>query len=271
MVCEAAYWDREGKELTTYGPGDFERLYSDKTKIVLFYQGGLSPLEFSALPALVKHLEESSPGCTLRLESITDAPGGAVVTLAIDAAGDHSPEGLRRLKAELEAAAAQVIDYQKRALAERETRLRLEGRVEELRVTVKEFILRPSHSYHSQGDITMGDEYNVGQAGAVGPNAYAENMSFQQIGGNIERSMDLAALAGELATLRQAMKREATEPEHDAAVGEVAKAEQAAKAQDSSKVAESLKAAGKWALDAATKVGTTLAAEALKESLGLKK
>jgi len=83
-------------------------------------------------------------------------------------------------------------------------------------------------------------------------------------------SRDLSELAGELATLRRAMKGEGTEPEHDAAVGEVAKAEQAAKAKDSSKVAESLKGAGKWALDVATKIGTTLASEALKESMGMK-
>lgn len=95
-------------------------------------------------------------------------------------------------------------------------------------------------------------------------------MAFNQIGGNIERAMDIPVLAGELATLRQVMKGEATEPEHDAAVGEVAKAEQVAKAKDSSKVAENLKGAGKWALDVATKIGTTLASEALKESMGLK-
>lgn len=109
------------------------------------------------------------------------------------------------------------------------------------------------------------------QARAVGSNAHAHDMTFQQIGGNIERSMDLSALAGELETLRLAMKSEATEPEHDAAVGEVAKAGQAAKAKDSSKIAESLKAAGKWALDIATKIGTSLASEAPKESLGIKK
>jgi uncharacterized protein YjbI with pentapeptide repeats len=271
VICESVYWDAEGKELTTYSPGEFQRLHSDKTKIVLFYKGGLSPLEFSALPALVKHLEESRPGYTLRLESINDAPGGAIVTLAVEDASDGSPEGLKQLKIELEAAAAQVIEYQRLALAERETRLRLEGGAEELRAIVKESILLPSLSVHNQGIITMGDKYNVGQAGAVGPQSHAHDMTFQQVGGNIESAMDLSELAAELATLRRAMKSEATEPEHDAAVGEVAKAEQAATAKDSSKVAESLKAAGEWALDVATKIGTSLASEALKESLGIKK
>jgi|GEM_PF-574415 len=270
VICESVYWDTEGKELTTYAPGEFQRLYSDKTRIVLFYKGGLSPLEFSALPALVKHLEESRPGCTLRLESITEASGGAVVTLAVEDASDNSPEGLTRLKAELEATAAQVIKYQKKALAERETRLRLEGVTEELRALVKESILRPSLSIHSQGDTKVGDEYNIGQAGAVGPQSHAHDMTFNQIGGNIEKAMDLSQLAGELATLREAMSREAKETGHYIALGEVAKAEEAAKAKDSSKVAQSLKAAGKWTFDVATKIGTSLASEALKESLGIK-
>jgi hypothetical protein len=95
-------------------------------------------------------------------------------------------------------------------------------------------------------------------------------MTFNQIGGNIERSMDLSALAGELVALRAAMTQEATETGHYIAIGEVAKAEEAAKAKDLSKVAQSLKAAGKWTLDVATKIGTSLATEALKESIGIK-
>jgi hypothetical protein len=38
---------------------------------------------------------------------------------------------------------------------------------------------------NNQGGF-MGDQYNVGQAGAVGPNAHAHNMVFNQIGSQIE-------------------------------------------------------------------------------------
>jgi uncharacterized protein YjbI with pentapeptide repeats len=270
IVCEAVYWEEEEKGLTTYAPGEFERRYSDRPKIVLFYQGGISPLEFSTLPALVKHLEKSRPGCTLRLESITDASDGAVVTLAVEETDDGSPEGLARLKPQLEVSAAQAIKYQRKALAERETRLRIEGEVKQLGVLVEKLILRPSLSFYSQGDTNVGDKYNIGQAGAAGPHAHAHDMTFNQIGGNIEKAMELSALAGELTTLREAMSREAAVAGHYIALGEVAKAEEAAKAKDSSKVAESLKGAGKWALDVATKIGTSLASEALKESMGMK-
>jgi len=39
---------------------------------------------------------------------------------------------------------------------------------------------------------------------------------------------------------------------------------------DPAKLAESLKSSGKWALDVATKIGVSLASEALKHSMGMK-
>ena len=41
-------------------------------------------------------------------------------------------------------------------------------------------------------------------------------------------------------------------------------------ARPTPKAAESLKVAGKWTLDVSTKTGTSLAAEALEESIGMK-
>ena len=58
-------------------------------------------------------------------------------------------------------------------------------------------------------------------------------MPFNQIGSQIENSMDLAALASELEVLRQALKKEATTEEHDSAVADVDKAKKAAEAKDS--------------------------------------
>ena len=120
----------------------------------------------------------------------------------------------------------------------------------------------------------MGDKYEIsGQAGAVGPNAHANDNTFnllQQIGSQIEKSMDLAALASELEVLRQTLKKEAVTEEHDLAVVDIGSAKKAAEAKDSGKLAESLKSAGNWAFDVATKIGVSLASEALKHSMGMK-
>ncbi len=116
------------------------------------------------------------------------------------------------------------------------------------------------------------DEFNVsGQAGAVGPNAHAHDMTFnQKIGTQLENSVDLLQLADELSKLRQEMMKESTEKiEQIISVGEIAKAEQAAKSKDATKVAEYLKSAGKWALDIASKIGVPIAIEALKRAMGI--
>jgi hypothetical protein len=64
------------------------------------------------------------------------------------------------------------------------------------------------------------------------------------------------------------LKKDAVEPEHDITVSEVAKAEQAAKTGNGAKALEYLKSAGKWAFDTAKKIGTSVAAEAIKKSMG---
>jgi len=271
VICECVFWDERHKEKSSYSPGEFERLFADKTKVKLFYKDGINPLEIATLPALIKHLEESHPGSVLRLVSIHEDSGGVVVELAIEDDGNFTSDQLTQLKAALETEARQKIEYQKQALAERETRLRLEGEIKQLDSVVNKLILRPT--IH-QGDSYMGDNYNIsGQAGAIGPSAHAHDMTFnqlQQIGSRIAESMDLTALASELEVLRQALKKEAATEEHDVAVVDVGNAKKAAEAKDSAKLAESLKSAGKWALDVATKIGVSLATEAVKHSMGMK-
>lgn len=120
-----------------------------------------------------------------------------------------------------------------------------------------------------RGDVKVGDQYSVSQAGAVGPNAHAHDMSFNQNYAQIDSSINLLQLADELSRLQKAMMKEATEAEHSIAIGEVAKAEKAAKTKDVSKVTEHLKSAGKWSLDIASKIGVPIAVEVLKKSLGI--
>jgi hypothetical protein len=117
-------------------------------------------------------------------------------------------------------------------------------------------------------EVIMGDQYNVsGQTGAVGRKAHAHGMTFSQVWN--QSNIDLARLAEELGRLRLAMEREATEPSHKLASGAVAAAEQSAKENNGPKVLEYLKTAGRWALTVAEKIGTDLAKEALKKTMGM--
>src|SRR5437870_4844283 len=95
VQCQAASWDRDGPERTSYSPGEFERLYTDHTTIVLHYPGGLSPLELATLPALLQRMEAAHPGCVLHLRSVQAEAGGATVTLVMDDGGGQTRDELQ--------------------------------------------------------------------------------------------------------------------------------------------------------------------------------
>jgi uncharacterized protein YjbI with pentapeptide repeats len=127
IICDAVYWDMEKKERTTYGPGEFERLYADKTKVVLQFAGGiLSPIEIATLPSMIEIMQKWS-NCVLRLDALQDAPGGATVTLVVEDPGQRDADQTRTLQAELKSVGQQAIELQRALLQEREGRLRVEG------------------------------------------------------------------------------------------------------------------------------------------------
>jgi hypothetical protein len=72
-----------------------------------------------------------------------------------------------------------------------------------------------------------------------------------------------------LAILRAELLKEAKEPEHYTTIGTIASAETAAEKGDGPKALECLKAAGKWTLDVASKIGVSVATEAIKKSMGI--
>lgn len=96
VKCESVFWDQDGESKTTYKPGEFELLHSNKTKVRVFYEGGLCAMEILTLPELIQVLERSQPGCKLRFVSIQEEAGGAVVELEIENAGDLQPDKIKR-------------------------------------------------------------------------------------------------------------------------------------------------------------------------------
>lgn len=124
--------------------------------------------------------------------------------------------------------------------------------------------------YIEKGELTMGDTYIAGQAGAIGPNSHAHDMTFfNLIWEQSKSNIDLNQLAQELNELRLNLKEKSGTVEQDATVGEIASAEMAAKSSDGPTLMKHLSRAGKWAFDVATEIGVVLAAETIKKSLGL--
>ena len=118
-------------------------------------------------------------------------------------------------------------------------------------------------------EVTMGDRYTTGQAGAVGPFSQASNITFNQIWSQHASRIDLPALAAELSQLRTEMRKHASKPEEDLAVAEIAYAERAATAGDGPKTMSHLSRVGKWSLGVATSIGAGVAVEAIKAAIGI--
>jgi hypothetical protein len=134
--------------------------------------------------------------------------------------------------------------------------------------SVTSHIAGPS-ALHDEGEIEMGDIYTAGQAAAFGPHAQAHDVTFTQVWNQISATIDLPQLENELGALRQALKKQASLPEHDIAIAEVASAEIAAKNRDGNKVIEHLRKAGKWVRQVAIDTSCELAASVITKALGM--
>jgi len=95
VKCSHAFWDKRSKQKTYYSNYEFERLYSHALTIELNYPFRLSVTEMSTLPILIEHLQASQWGTSIRLKSIQDHSGGALVVLSIDESSSYDPSELR--------------------------------------------------------------------------------------------------------------------------------------------------------------------------------
>ena len=114
-----------------------------------------------------------------------------------------------------------------------------------------------------------GDTYNIEHGVGVGRNVRMTGVTVTQTRTQGDSEIDLPSLAQELSVLLAEMNKRKSEPEHQMAIGAIAAAEMEAKKGEASKVRQYLSKAGEWALDVATKIGVSVATEALKKSAGL--
>jgi GTPase SAR1 family protein len=115
----------------------------------------------------------------------------------------------------------------------------------------------------------MGDTYNTNQAGAVGPFSSANNNTLNQLINNLPDNADYALLTQELAALKQKLIDQAATPEQYKAIANVAEAEIAAQKKDGNQVLKALTASGKWVLDIAKDLGTSVLSEIIKKHMGM--
>ena len=95
IVCPYAFWDKRGEDKTTYRNHEFERIFAESITIELRYPYRLTANELATLPIFTEHLEAVHWGIILRLKSITDVAGGALVAFVVEEPGSHSPSELK--------------------------------------------------------------------------------------------------------------------------------------------------------------------------------
>jgi uncharacterized protein YjbI with pentapeptide repeats len=262
IICEHAFWDRDGKEPTEYGDGDFERIFAEKPRIVLRYPGGLSPVELAMLPLIIDRLQAEHPDCALHIRSVQEEGSGATVTITVEDLANRDGATFRNETVEQLQAKLKYIEGQRDLL------------IDQFMPIFRELVIRSGQTIIGEitgstimKGITMSGDTNInqGQAAIVGRQGHAHDMTFQQI----QNSLDLPKLAEELGRLRSVMKQETEGTrEQDKAVAAVAEAEEAAIKGDGPATLRHLKPAGKWALGIAEKIGVAVAADAIKKALG---
>lgn len=105
ILCSYAYWDKTGKEKTVYRTHEFERIFAEAITIELRYPYRLADHELATLPIFIEHLTAVNWGIILRLKSISDVAGGALVQFVVEEVGGHNPT---ELKAQLQAEADRI-------------------------------------------------------------------------------------------------------------------------------------------------------------------
>jgi uncharacterized protein YjbI with pentapeptide repeats len=120
IICQRAFWDRNGQVITDYAPGEFEKLYSEQTTIELNYPGGISTFELNTLPALLQHLVSKHPDANIHIKTIEQTGGGAKITINL---GDVD----NSLKEKIEADALQMVRTQLKLREDEGLRLQIEN------------------------------------------------------------------------------------------------------------------------------------------------
>jgi hypothetical protein len=126
-----------------------------------------------------------------------------------------------------------------------------------------------SSEVHNVQEVVMGDHYQTGQAGAVGPYSTAIGQSFTQVWNQASGQINLEDLANELGKVRDEARSSASgAPEEDLALAELANAEVAAKQGDGPTALGHLARAGQWALGIAQAISVPVAIKALETAMG---
>jgi hypothetical protein len=239
------YLDFGGHERTPkdryFESGEFEKLFKSLPTFEYAFNKTVTPLDAILMDKVIQSINERHPEFELKLATFQIGSIPKVIFTA-----NHQKVAYEALK-EIQ------VEYEKEIAI-------ITTKYDTISECYKELIRR----------LTVGDIYNIkGQVGAVGPGAQASDINFSQVWQELSGDVDLDKLSIELGEIRLALKKEQESAENDIAAGEIASAEIAAKEGQGLKVLEHLKKAGKSILSISEKIGTMIATELIKKSIGI--
>ena len=240
IKCDYVYLDQDGKirepDEGFYDPGEFEKLYRYSPKIKHVFIDEFTIIDILIMDKVVQEINVQNPEYKLKLDCF-HARGKQRAEFVIRNIRD-SEKILAEIKEKHETTKIEFIHKLELANMKAETFR------DALSMSIKEPTILIEH---------------------------IELNNYKQIWFDFQAGMDGNGdkLIKELSGLREVLKTKSHSIEQDQAVGKIADAEQAAKAGDGANVIKHLKNVGKWALDVSTNLGTNIATELIKKSMGL--
>ena len=240
IKCDYVYLDQDCKmrepDEGVYDPGEFEKLYRYSPKIKHVFIDEFTYIDILIMDKVVQEINDQNQEYELKLD-------------CFHARGKPRAEFVIRDIRDSEKILAEIKDKHEATKREFTHKLELANiKAETYRDALSMSIKEPT--------ILIG---------------HIELNDYKQIWFDFQAGMDDYGdkLIKELSNLREALKTKSHTIELDQAVGKIADAEQAAKSGDGPDVIKHLKSVGKWVLDVSTSLGTNIATELIKKSMGL--
>ena len=101
VICNYVYWDRESKKKVHYAPHEFEKLYSKKAKITLYYKDALNFFEIQTLPILIKNLKKEYKNWNFNIDIDIDSfrqdINGTNINITVEGANEHEVQIIEKV------------------------------------------------------------------------------------------------------------------------------------------------------------------------------
>lgn len=269
VICHQCWITRDRNQFPEdpdrFEDGEFEIVYGGH-RIRLRFPDGFQPIDLLALPFHAKNI-------------LDHFEGKRIIFVGLSTVGEASLEfrvedgESRAIEVQLQKQFADsVADVRRNAEAHLHALLEVrEEQIQDQRRTIETLsgLLAQESQYRGRGDIRFligGDFYMATETRSFGKGASADDVSYVNIWNELASSGDVQRLSAELDTLRKALEGQSKPEQAD----QVSMAEQEIARGNGAKALQYLKKAGSWALETATKIGTDVAAAAIKQSLGVK-